>query len=99
MTNKIIFFILSVIFICVFLLLQYYVRKKFYKKEFLNQSNEWGRANNWFDKKFQLTLFFPQVSLSKKNFWKGYLLYLLSILSLILALVIFYIGLSIKPPL
>jgi len=89
MANRILFLILAIVLFCVSVILQYSISKKFFKKNL-------DTLNRWIEGRFLLALFFPKVYFSKKNFWKGYLLYLLSIFLLILGFVAFYIWLIIK---
>ncbi len=80
--------IFVVIFFSLFGILQYIVREKFFKKNI-------EQMNIWQEKKFLLAIFLPKDYIEKKNFWRGYLLYLLSILFLILAFVIIHFWLTI----
>jgi hypothetical protein len=82
MNMKIFWGILVIISFIIYIAIQYFVRKNFYKKN-LNS------ARLWLEKRFLLILFFPRNYIQKNNFWKGYLIYLLSILFFILGLVFF----------
>jgi hypothetical protein len=103
MENKTFFLILTIVLFCASTILYYFVKKKFYKKSFSSlkgwvidnqETHSWDVINDWVEERFQLALFFPKVYFQKKAFWKGYLLYLLSILLLVLGFVAFYIYLN-----
>ncbi|MBS3075410.1 hypothetical protein J4429_03030 [Candidatus Pacearchaeota archaeon] len=89
MSSEVLFFILTIVLIGTSIILQYFVSRKFFKKNLDN-------LNKWIEGRFFLALFLPKVYFSKEKFWRGYLLYILSALLLILGFVAFYIWLTIK---
>jgi hypothetical protein len=84
---RVLFGLLVVISLGIYLIIQWFVRKNFYKKNLIP-------TNIYLDKRFLLALFFPKDYIEKTNFRKGYLIYLLSVLFLILGLIFFVIYLK-----
>jgi hypothetical protein len=86
---RILLVLLVIISFGIYLIMQWFVRKNFYKKNL-------GSSNIWLDKRFLLTLFFPKDYIEKDNFRKGYLIYILSIFFLVLSLIflVFYLKLG-----
>ena len=82
-TTKIILEVALIALLALFLTSQYYIRKKFFRKNLTE-------SNSWMEKKFFLVLFFPKDYLSKKKLSLGYFLYLLSLLLLVLILITFH---------
>ncbi len=89
MNVKILFLVLTIILICTSLILRYIVRKKYFKKEL-------DLGNRFVEGRLLLAIFSQNIYFQKKRFWKGYLLYLLSVAILILALASFYFFLTIE---
>jgi len=89
MVDSVLLTILMVVLIGTSIKLQYFVSRKFFRKNLNN-------LNKWVEGRFFLALFIPKVYFTKENFWKGYLLYVLSALVLIFGLITFYFLLTIK---
>lgn len=89
MDAKNLFIILTIICACIFFTLNYFVRKNFFKKNL-------SPTHLWFEGRFLLAFFSPKEYIEKKNFWKGYMFYLLSVLFSILAFVFFYFFIKLR---
>lgn len=83
MDIKNLFAVLTIVCAFIFFIINYFARKNFFKKDL-------SSTNLWFEGRLILALFSPRDYIEKKNFWKGYILYLVSILFSILAFVFFY---------
>jgi hypothetical protein len=86
---KILLILLVIISFVIYLIMQWFVRRNSYKKHL-------NLTNIWFDKRFLFTLFFPRYYIEKKNFCKGYSIYLLNPLFLVLSLffIVFHLKLG-----
>lgn len=77
--------LIGLLLICVFIILNYLIRKNFYDKK-LTDSDAWVGQRI-----LLLPLFFPKIYFPKRNFWKGYLLYILNLFVFIVILLVFYL--------
>jgi hypothetical protein len=99
MVSKEFFLILTIGFFLVSIILHYSIKNKFYKKKYSRsgliplpgtKTKQFDLTTSWAEGRLRLALFFPKMYFRKEVFWKGYLLYLLSILLMILGFVAYH---------
>ncbi len=101
--KKNVLLIVSIALLLLSTFLYYSTKIRFYKKGFASyrknidfnfKVKEIDVVNDFVEERFQLALFFPKIYFKKETFWKGYFLYLLSLLLMFAGFVFFYFWLK-----